>query len=152
MPLFGKRDEAEDRFKQAERYSHPKKKEFDLDEAIRLLEEAVMLKPDNEKYCQKLEEIREIKSKSSLKFSMQARYARAVTFPDGKLGVVVSGIAEQGSIRDGDEVEIRGGEDTRRGKVFEVVSSKGLGVGVAGQHLDLAVVGDVKDGDMIAGV
>lgn len=152
MPFFGERDEAENRFKEAERYSNPRKKEFDLDAAIRFLEEAVMLKPDKKQYCQKLEEIREIKSKSSLKFSMQARNRLAITFPDGKLGVRVSGIAEQGSIRDGDEVEIRGGKDTRRGKVFEVVSPKERGFGVAGQYLDIAIVGDVKDGDMIAGV
>ena len=151
MPLSGKHDEAEKRFKEAKRYSHPEKKEFDLDTAIRLLEEAVMLKPDKEQYRQKLEEIREIKSKSSLKFSMQARYARAVTFPDGKLGVVVSGIAEQGSIRDGDEVKIRGGS----GKVFEVVSAiRGAGRGVTGQHVNLAIVtkDSVGDGYIIEGV
>ena len=56
MPLFGERDEAENRFNEAKRCSDPSKKEFDLDTAIRLLEEAVMLKPDKKKYRQKLDE------------------------------------------------------------------------------------------------
>ena len=37
MPLFGKGDEAENRFKEAKRCSDPRKKEFDLDKAISLL-------------------------------------------------------------------------------------------------------------------
>ena len=32
MPLSDKRDEAENRFKEAKRYSHPSKKEFDLEQ------------------------------------------------------------------------------------------------------------------------
>ena len=35
MPLFGTRDEGEDRFKKAKHYSDPSKKDFDLDTAIR---------------------------------------------------------------------------------------------------------------------
>ena len=154
MPLFGKRDEAENRFKEAERYSHPSKKEFDLDTAIRLLEEAVMLKPDNKQYREKLDEIREIKAKGNLKFSMRVQNRRLVTFADGEAGVEVSGIVEQGTIRDGDEVEIKGRGGTRRAKVCEVVSPKGAGSGVAGQHLLLGIVtkDKVKDGDVIEGV
>ena len=154
MPLFGKRDEAENRFKEAERYSHPTKKEFDLDTAIRLLEEAVMLKPDKEQYREKLDEIREIKAKRNLKFSMQVQNRRLVTFADGEAGVEVSGIVEQGTIRDGDEVEIKGRGGTRRAKVFEVVSRRGSGVAVTGQDVRLAIVTKekVRDGDIIVGV
>lgn len=136
MPLFGKADEAKNHFKESERYSHPKKKEFDLEAAIRHLEEAAILKPDNEQYRQKLEEIREIQKRSSLKFMMQAQNPRAVTLPDGEPGVVVSGIIQQGTIREGDEVKLAGG----MGKVFDVVSAiKGADSGVAGQHIDLAI-------------
>lgn len=70
MPLFGKRDDAENRFKEAKRYADlskveldVSKKELNLDTAIRLLEEAVMLKPDKKQYGQKLDEIRQIKAK-----------------------------------------------------------------------------------------
>lgn len=62
MPLFGKPDEAENRFKDAKSYSDPWKSEFDLDRAIRLLEEAVMLKPDRKKYRSMLNEMLEIKA------------------------------------------------------------------------------------------
>ncbi len=112
----------------------------------------MLLKPDKNQYRQKLDEIREIKAKTSLKFSMRARNARAVTFPDGEPGVVVDGTIEQGTIRDGDEVEIRGGKGTRRAKVSEVVSRRGSGVAVAGQAISLAIVGNVKNVYIIEGV
>ena len=155
MPLSGKRDEAENRFKEAKRYSHPSKKEFDLDTAIRLLEEALSLKPDNNQYRQKLDEIREIKAKRNLPFSMRAWNATAVTLLNGEPGTAVSGIVEQGTIRDGDEVRIRRGRRViKRSKVFEVGSATGKGFAVAGQHVEMAIVGDVdvQDGDMIEAV
>lgn len=142
-------------FKEAKRYSHPSKKEFDLDTAIRLLEEALTLKPDNNEYRQKLDEIREIKAKRSLKFSMRAWDARAVTLLDGERGTAVSGIVEQGTIRDGDEVKIRRGRQvTKSAKVFEVGSATEKGFAVAGQHVEMAIIGDVdlKDGDIIEAV
>lgn len=153
MPLLGKRDEAENRFKQAERYSGPSSKEFDLDEAIRLLEESILLKPDSEKYRNKLDEIREIKAKRNLKFSMQARNVLLVTFPEGERGVTVKGTVEQGTIREGDEIQIMGHRGTRTAKVYEVVAPTGNGVGVAGQKIRLAVVieEDVGEGDVIEG-
>ena len=67
MPLFGKRDEAESRFKEAKRCSDPRSKEFDLDRATRLLEEAPMLKPYEEKYRKKLEEVKVISDTGSRK-------------------------------------------------------------------------------------
>ena len=61
MPLFGKRDEAEKLFEEAERCSNVYENEFDLNRATRLLEEAVMLKPDKKEYAKLLEEIRQMK-------------------------------------------------------------------------------------------
>ena len=155
MPLFGKGDEAQKRFEEAKRYSHPEKKEFDLDTAIRLLEEALTLKPDNNQYRQKLDEIREIKEKRSLEFSMRVWDARAVILLDGELGTAASGIVEQGTIQDGDEVKIRRGRRvTKSAKVFEVGSATGDGFAVAGQHVEMAIIGDVdlKEGDIIEAV
>ena len=63
MPLFGKCDDAENRFKEAERYISPTKGEFDLGAAIHVLEEAIALRPDKKKYYQELDELRRIKSK-----------------------------------------------------------------------------------------
>ena len=64
MPLFGKRDEAEKLFEEAERCFSIYQNEFDLDRAIRLLEEAVMLKPDKKEYCKLLDESRDIRAKT----------------------------------------------------------------------------------------
>ena len=61
MPLFGKSDEAKKRFKEAIRHIDPDKKEFDLDKATMLLEEAVMLKSYEEKYRKQLEEVKAMK-------------------------------------------------------------------------------------------
>ena len=142
MPLFGTRDQSEKCFKEAERYSHPKKKEFDLEEATRLLEEAILLKPDKKQYREKLEEIRELKAKRDLKFSMKGGDARAVSFPEGTKGVVLVGTIEQGAIRDGDEVQI----ERNQGRIYEVASPTGKGLGVAGQEVTLAIVTDWKMG------
>ena len=69
MPIFGGRDEAKRRFKEAKRCSNPKKKEFDLDRAIRLLEEAVSLRPDSD-YSKELDDLRKIKAKSKLNLTL----------------------------------------------------------------------------------
>jgi len=136
MGLFGGGNEASKRFREAERFSHPKKKEFDLDKAISLLEEVVSLKPADNKYRQKLEEIRELKLKGGMKFFMRARYPKAATFPNKKQGLVVSGTIEQGIIRDGDEILIAGS----RGTIFEVIAPTGKGNAIAGQDVTLAII------------
>ena len=142
MPLFGASSQDGKLFKEAKRYSHPSGKEFDLDEAISLLEGALTLKPDEEQYRQKLAEIREIKEKSSLEFSMQGGNYRAVSFSKEERGVVLDGYIERGTIRDGDKVWIEGNEGT----IYEVVSRKGKGFGVAGQNVSLAIVTEWKTG------
>jgi len=148
MPIFGGRDEAENRFKQAKRLSRPNSKEFDLDTAIGLLEGAVLLKPDNKKYSQKLEEIRHIKANTSLKFSMRAWTLRAVTFPNKKQGVRLTGVIVQGTIRDGDEVRIL----ESYGTVYEVDSATGRGYAVAGQQVTLAIVTDWRPSRYLVGI
>jgi len=144
MPFFGKRDEAEERFKEAKRCSDPRKKEFDLDRAISLLKEAVMRKPDKEQYRQKLDEVSEIKAKSRLKFSMQVREVSGATFETGATGVLIEGRVEQGIVRNGDEVEIKGRGATRRAKV-EVDDPKGFAV--SGEKV-LLFVEDLTDNDI----
>ena len=89
----------------AKRYSDPLKKEFDLDRAIGLLEAAVMLKPHEEKYRTKLEEVNQMKkSKWHEKFLM---HIDDVFVIKGR-GTVVTGIVQQGIIRQADEVRIVG--------------------------------------------
>ena len=153
MWLFGKRDEAEKCFKEAKRCSDPSKKEFDLDRAISLLEEAVMLKTDKKQYGQKLEEVREIKAKSQLKFSMQVREVHGgLTSEAGATGVLIDGRVEQGIVRNGDEVEIKGRGATRMAKV-EVDDPKGFAV--PGEEVLLYVEGltggdiDIEKGDVV---
>ena len=43
MPLFGKRDEAKELLKKAERYADPSKKELELIEAIEYFKQAIGL-------------------------------------------------------------------------------------------------------------
>jgi uncharacterized membrane protein len=62
MPLFGKPDEAKDRFNQAKKYSDPSDFEFNLDRASHLLEEALELKPQEKKYHKKLAEVNKMKA------------------------------------------------------------------------------------------
>ena len=77
MPLFGKGDEAENRFKEAKRCSDPRKKEIDLDKAISLLEDAIKLKPYEEKYHKQLEKLKALKSdKAELLFKQVERYLK----------------------------------------------------------------------------
>ena len=153
MWLFGKRDEAGSRFKEAKRCSDPSKKEFDLDRAISLLEEAVMLKPGKRQYNERLNEIREIKSKSHLKFSMQVREVHGATFETGATGVFIEGRVEQGIVRNGDEVEIKRRGVTRKVKV-EVDDTKGFAV--PGEEVYFLIEDlsgdDISKGDVVEGV
>lgn len=150
MWLFGKPDEAEKRFREAKSCSDPRKKEFDLDRAIGLLEEAVMLKPDKKQYGQKLDETREIKAKSRLKFSMQIRDVAGATFETGATGVLIEGRVEQGTIRNGDEVETKGHGATKRFR-FEADTPKGFAVpGEAIYFLIEDLKGDdISEGDVV---
>ena len=70
MPLFGKHDEAEDRFNEAKRYTDRVRyrEDFDLDKAIGLLEEVLMRKPDKKKYREELEVSQTNEGKHSHKF------------------------------------------------------------------------------------
>jgi len=105
-------------------------------------EEVIPLKTDNKQYSEKLEEVGELQAEGDLKFSMEGKDARLVSFPGGKKGVVVDGTIEQGTIRDGDEVWIEG----HQGTIYEVDAPTGKGFGVAGQGVTLAIVTDLKMG------
>lgn len=149
MPLFGKGDEAENRFKEAEKYIQTSDENFSFDRAIHLLEEAAMLKPHEPKYRKRLEAVKERKAKSHEKFLMQVeevferkRHAEAV------------GRVQQGVIHNGDKVRIaRPGTE----KTDTVVSLKffhasrtfaiaGDGVGLVLDNLSTA---DIERGDVI---
>lgn len=67
----------------------------------------------------------EVELRSGVKFSMRVEEAFQATFTSGALGMVVGGTVEQGTIRNEDEVEIRGYQGTKRAKVFEVDTLKG---------------------------
>ena len=103
-------------------------------------EEVTPLEPDNKQYSEKLEEVGELQAEGDLKFSMEGKDTRMVSFPGGKKGVVVDGIVEQGTIRDGDEVLIEG----HQGTIYEVKAPAGKGLGVAGQKVTLAIVTDMR--------
>ena len=83
---------------------------------------------------------------------MRVRNSRLVTFRDGEPGVVVDGTVEQGTIRNGDKVEIRGRGETRKAKVFDVQSRKGFGIPNEGLTLAIVTKDAVSNGDMIEGV
>lgn len=151
MPLFGKGDEAENRFKEVKRCSDPRKKEFDLDKAISLLKEAVMLKPFEGKYRNKLEEINELKSKFSSKFLMQV----ADVFEIKGRGKIPTGRVQQGVIHPGDEVRIVGPLGERRVTVARLeMFHKTLSLAVPGDAVGLVLQGPVvvERGDTIEGV
>lgn len=103
-------------------------------------EEVIPLKPDNKQYSEKLEEVSELQAEGDLKFSMEGKDARRVSFPGGKKGVVVKGTIKQGTIRDGDEVWIEG----HQGTIYEVDAPKGKGFAVTGQKVTLAIITDWK--------
>jgi len=105
-------------------------------------EDAIPLKPDNKQYSEKLEEVGKLQTEGDMKFSMEGKDAKLVSFPGGKKGVVVKGTIEQGTIRDGDEVWIEG----LPGVIYEVKAPNGKGFGVADQKVTLAIVTDWKMG------
>jgi len=61
-------------------------------------EQVIPLKPDNKQYSEKLEEVGQVQSEGDLKFSMEGKDPRMVSFPEEKKGVVVDGTIEQGAI------------------------------------------------------
>ena len=150
MSLFDKTDESERRFAGATQYSDPGKNEFDLDRAISLLEEAVMLKPNNIQYNQRLDEIRRIKLRSQLRLYMGilAIYGSA-TMETEESGLFVDAKVGQGTVRNGDAVEVKG-----RHKVLYVDSHKGFGI--PGETIGLVIedltTNDIKEGDAVEGV
>ena len=100
MPLFGKIDKGEGFFKDAKQYSDPNKKECDLGKAIKLLEEAVMLKPGKKQYAQKLVEIREIEKKSQMRLYMRIRVVHgSATIETEASGLFIDAKVEQGMVR-----------------------------------------------------
>jgi translation elongation factor EF-Tu-like GTPase len=104
MPLFGKSDEAEKRYKKASKLMEGADKEHDMEEAIHLLEEAAMIKPHEEKYRENLEEANKIRANLGKKFLMPVEDVFLIKERD----IAVRGIVQQGIIRDGDEVWVRG--------------------------------------------
>lgn len=97
---------------------------------------------------QKLNDTRQVKSRSGAKFSMRVEEAFQATFASGVLGMVIGGTLEQGTIRSGDWVEIRGYLGTKRAKVFEVDTLTGSGV--VGEKVRLLIEG-VTDNDVMLG-
>jgi len=153
MPLFGKGDEAGDLFKKAKRRSDPSSQEFDLDLAIHYLQQAVDLKPYNEQYRRSLDETRELKSQCGDKFSMEVEDVFGIR---GR-GAVVTGRIQQGVIRTGDQVVIRGHKGMRRAVVHSVeMFRRSLHQGVTGQDVGLLMRDlerdDVERGDVVEGV
>ena len=150
MPLFGG-DEANKRYKEAKKYGNVKKKEFDLDRAIRLLEEAISLKP-NSKYFQKLEELRQLKDKSESNLSLRVLKAFPEAHLKGVASALIYGKVEQGSIRKGDELVVRIGDITSRVKIVDLNKPKGF----AASNEDIMVILEGEDrigeGDVIEGV
>ena len=93
----------------------------------------------------------EVELSPGAKFSMRVEEAFRATFTTGALGMVVGGTVEQGTIRNGDEVEIRGYRGTKRAKVFEVDTPTGSGA--AGEKVRLLIEAltedNVKWGDIV---
>jgi len=89
----------------------------------------------------------EVKSSPDAKFSMRVEEAFQATFASGALGMVVEGTVEQGTIRDGDEVEIRGYRGTKRAKVFEIDAPEGF---AAGDNIRL-LIEDLTERDVMLG-
>ena len=150
MSLLDKPDESDRCFEEAKQYSDPDKKEFDLDGAIGLLEEALILKPDNIQYNQRLAQIRRIKLRSQLRLYMRilAVYGSA-TMETEESGLFVDAKVGLGIVRGGDKVEAKG-----RHKVLYVDSPKGFGV--PGETIGLVIedltTNDIKEGDAVEGV
>ena len=149
MPLFGKRDEAENRFKEAEKYVETSNENFNFDRAIYLLQEAAMLKPDKEKYRKRLEEVKESKSKSREKFLM-----RVEDVFERKRRAIPTGRVKQGVIRSGDKVRIAGPGTEKTDTVVSLEffhTSRTFAIPGDGVGLVLEKLGreDVQRGDVV---
>ncbi len=96
-------------------------------------------------------ESRQLKARADAKFSMRVEEVFEALFASGTLGMVVGGRVEQGTIRNGDEVEVRGRGRSRRAKVFEVDTLTGSGA--AGERVQLLIEDltedDVRWGDIV---
>ena len=82
----------------------------------------------------------DVKAIHNLRLYMIGTNIRAVSSPSGKEGIIVNGRIQQGTINDGDEVQI----SDYTGTVYEVVSPMGKGFGDTGQEVTLAVEVDWK--------
>ncbi len=157
MPLFGKPDEAEKRFKEAKVCIATRDEEFRLDRAIYLLGEAVVMKPHKGKYRQKLEELIALKSKLRAVFMAELT---GVLLVKDRGDLVVMCEVQQGIIRSGDKVRIAGikGEKTYTVAGLEVFARTpafaipGDRVGLLGLLSEEADMKDMRAGDMIEGV
>jgi len=110
------------------------------------LEEALALKPDKKQYRRKLDNIRGIRARCSLKFSMKGKLLALVSFPEEGKGVVLEGKVEQGTIRTGDVVRIT---ERHLGTVYEVTCPTGKEFAVVGQEVTLAIVTDWEGPDKL---
>ena len=150
MALLDRLDESDRRLEEAKQYSNPYKREFDLDKAINLLEQALVLKPGNRQCNQILDQIRRIKLRSESKLYMLilAVYGYA-TMETDEVGLFVDAKVGQGIVRNGDHVKVKG-----RHKVLYVDSPKGFGV--PGETVGLVIedltTNDIKEGDAVEGV
>jgi len=90
----------------------------------------------------------EVEFSPGAKFSMRVDEAFQATFASGALGMVVGGTVEQGTIRNGDEVEIRRYQSTKRARVFEVDAPTGFGA--AGEKIRL-LIEDLTERDVMLG-
>jgi len=93
----------------------------------------------------------EVEVSLGAKFSMRVDEVFQATLSTGALGMVVEGTVEHGTIRNGDDVQIRGRGRTRNAKVFEVDTLKGSGA--QGERVRLLIEdlteNDVKVGDLV---
>jgi translation elongation factor EF-Tu-like GTPase len=150
MLFLGDSYDASLRYDRAKLYSNPSWEEFDLDRAISLLEEAAYLKPKKKQYTKRLNEMRKLKAKSQLKLTMQVQAVYGgLEIDTGEAGLFIYGKIEQGTVRRGDEVKIKG-----QHRVLFVESAKGYGI--PGETTGLVIEGltidGIKRGDVIEGV
>jgi translation elongation factor EF-Tu-like GTPase len=99
-------------------------------------------------YGRKLDEIAEAQIKSAAKFLMPVEEVFQATLVTGAIGIVLGGTVKQGSIRKGDDVEVRGRSHTRKVKVFDVDALKGSGA--PGEKIRL-LMEDLTHDDVIWG-
>lgn len=150
MRLFAKSDEAEKRFREAKRLVETSNEEHKIDQAIHLLEEAVMLKPYEKKYRKKLEEAKTLKSKLGEQFLMQVEKV----FWLRTQGVVVAGTVRRGVIYPGAEVRIVGPRGEKRDTVvslemFYKTRTRAISGDTVGLLCEKLGRDDVQRGDMI---